>query len=71
MHFFESPPEALVACVIHREEGECLRQRHTIRAPMQKFNVCIHLPKNRTENDLPDCSLRNWSLQQQRRFPRQ
>ncbi len=69
MHFFESLLEALAACVIHREKGECLRQGHTIRASMQKFNACIHFPKNRTENHLPQCPRGNWPLHKQSRSP--
>lgn len=45
MHFFESLLEALAAYVIHREKGECLGPWHTIRASMQKYNVCVHFPK--------------------------
>ncbi len=62
MHFFDSSFEALATHGIHREEGECLREGNTIRAPMQKFNVCVHFPKHRTENNFPECSLRNGSL---------
>jgi len=65
MHFFERCFEALAAYLIHREKGECLRQWYAIRAGMQKFNVRIHFPKNHTENQLPQCPLRNWPLRKQ------
>ena len=67
MHSFESLFEASAANVIHREKGECLGQWHTIRASMQKYNVCIHFPKNRTKNHFAECSLRNWPLYKQSR----
>ena len=62
MHFFDSPFEALTASVIHREKGECLGEWQTIGASMQKFNVRIHLSKDRAENHFADCFLRNWPL---------
>lgn len=55
MHFFERCFEALAAYPIHREKGKCLRQWYAIRAGVQKLNVRIHFPKNRTENQLPQC----------------
>jgi len=67
MHLFESFLEALAAYGIHRQEGECLCEWHTVRAPMQKFNLCLHFPKHRTENYFPECSLRNWPLHKQTR----
>lgn len=62
MHFFDSSFEALATHGIHREEGERLREGNTIRALMQKFNVCVHFPKNRTENNFSQFSLWNGPL---------
>src|SRR5215471_10357791 len=69
MHFFECFFETLAASVIHRKEGECLRERHTIHTPVQKLDVCIHFPKSCTEHYFPKCSLRNGTLHKQSRSP--
>ena len=71
MHFFDSSFEALATHGIHRDEGECLRERHTICAPMQKFYMRIHFAKDRTEHNFPERSLRNGSLYKQSRPPGQ
>ena len=69
MHFFEGAFEALAAPGIHRKEGECLREWHTIHTPVQKLNVCIHFPKSCAENYFAECSLRNCTLHKQSRSP--
>jgi len=71
MHFFNSSIEALATHGIHGEEGECLRESHTIRSSMQKFYVRIHFAEDCTENNLPERSLRNGSLHNQSRSPGQ
>jgi len=50
VHFFKSSPKALAAVHVHRKEGKCLREQYPIRATVQKFNLRIDFPKNRTES---------------------
>lgn len=67
MHLFKSCFEAVAAYGIHRKERECLRECHTIRAPMQELDMCIYFSKNRTENHFPEFSFGNRPLHQQSR----
>jgi hypothetical protein len=67
LHFFGSLLEALAADGIHRKEGECLREWYTIRSGMQKLNVCINFPKDCTQSNVADRSLRNRSSNKQSR----
>ena len=54
--------EAFGAYRIHRQERECLREWYTIRPGVQKFNVCIHFPKNCAQSDVAECAIRMKSL---------
>lgn len=67
MHFFNRSMQALATHGIHCEKGECLRERHTVRASMQKLYVRIHFAEDRAESNLAECSLRNGSLRNQSR----
>lgn len=60
MHFFQSSAEPLATRSIHREEGECLRKGYTVCTRVKKLNMCVNLPKKRTENDFAKRSFWNW-----------
>ena len=71
LHLLDSRFEAFAAYGIHRKEGECLRERYSIRSGMQKFNVRIHFPKNGTQSHLAERFLGDRSFNKQSRSPGQ